>query len=297
MQISNANAPREGEAPHTTAMHVTSEYDPECEPQLVPLKNPEERPRSMCRRMSSIDSLATIRKLFLERGRSDDSTDNLLDELMIEFNNEEEPFETHLGRKHSGGLNNKKRQRESFTAWALHGNMGSILDDTNYEAIFQSMRETDSWHKGHVDYWQEAAPKSHTPGNDGTSSKETKEMMQGDDSTTCNYFTDVDVLLGRGGLVNIHPGNQAYLRRKERLQNRYLTATKDEKTEISQELVDWIHACGGRFLQRSDHDKTCWHEVDNTRARKKASQTLREVNTPETRAYKRIKYSGQKGNI
>lgn len=47
-------------------------------------------------------------------------------------------------------------------------------------------------------------------------------------------FTRFDVLLGRGGLANRHLGNQDYLREKER----YLAASKDEKTGISQELVD-----------------------------------------------------------
>ena len=88
------------------------------------------------------------------------------------------------------------------------------------------------------------------------------------------------------------------------MQPRYRAALKDDKTAISQELVDAIHAAGGRFLKLNDDDNnnsssrnnkaSRWYEVDNTTARKKASQTLREVNTPEFRAAKRAKYNSSK---
>jgi hypothetical protein len=104
------------------------------------------------------------------------------------------------------------------------------------------------------------------------------------------HFTSDDVLMGRGGLANQHPGNQAYLRAKEGLQSRYLAALKHDKTGISQELVDKIHARGGRFLKQ-DSRRNQWYEVDNATARTKASQTLREINTAENRARKRAKYN------
>jgi hypothetical protein len=92
--------------------------------------------------------------------------------------------------------------------------------------------------------------------------------------TTADY-TDQDVLLGRGGLVNHHPGNKAYLQHKTRLQPRYRAASRTTKTSISLELVAWVHARGGRFLDRDVHQ--AWYEVDTKRARAKASQTLREA--------------------
>jgi hypothetical protein len=115
-------------------------------------------------------------------------------------------------------------------------------------------------------------------------------------SSDKNYIngkpTEVDVLCGRGGRTNHHPGNIYYLQMKEDIQERYLAASKEEKTAISQELVDAIHCRGGRFLkldERSNHHQ--WYEIDNRTARKKASQTLREMNTPEYRAEKRKKYA------
>jgi hypothetical protein len=106
--------------------------------------------------------------------------------------------------------------------------------------------------------------------------------------------TEKDVLMGRGGRSNHHPGNARYLEAKLSIQPRYRKATKEDKTGISQELVDIVKNWGGRFLKLDDNSQR-WYEVDNITARKKASQTLREENTPDSRAQKRAKYS-HKGN-
>ncbi|GAX10814.1 hypothetical protein FisN_1Hh356 [Fistulifera solaris] len=100
-----------------------------------------------------------------------------------------------------------------------------------------------------------------------------------------------DVLFGRGGRTNHHPGNKTYLELKEMLQERYREADKNEKTLISQELVDLVHQRGGRFLKLENGTEDSWYEVLNITARKKASQTLREINTPDERAKKRARYA------
>jgi hypothetical protein len=110
---------------------------------------------------------------------------------------------------------------------------------------------------------------------------------------TGSYYepTENDVLLGRGGRANNHVGNQRYLKIKEAIQDEYMNANKNEKTVLSQKLVDIItKERGGRFL-KLDGAVNRWYVVDNLTARRKASQTLREVNTPEVRAAKRAKYS------
>lgn len=107
------------------------------------------------------------------------------------------------------------------------------------------------------------------------------------------YFepVDADVLLGRGGRANNHVGNKKYLEVKDSMQDRYMAADKSVKTAIAQELVDLVNKeWGGRFL-KLDPLTNRWYEVDNTTARKKCSQTLREINTAEVRAAKRAKYS------
>lgn len=106
--------------------------------------------------------------------------------------------------------------------------------------------------------------------------------------------TDRDVLLGRGGRTNHHVGNRTYLEAKESIQERYMLASKNDKTSISQDLVDIITSRGGRFLKLDD-EVNKWYPVPNIVARKKASQTLREVNSPEERASKRSKYTNATG--
>ena len=101
---------------------------------------------------------------------------------------------------------------------------------------------------------------------------------------------DLDVLLGRGGRTNNHPGNKRYLEVKDNMQSKYLAADKNDKTPISQELMDIVHAWGGRFL-KLDPSENRWFEIDESTARKKCSQTLREINTPAERATKRAKYA------
>jgi hypothetical protein len=107
---------------------------------------------------------------------------------------------------------------------------------------------------------------------------------------------DQDVLMGRGGRSNHHPGNMRYLQEKLAIQPRYQRATKEAKTSISQELVDAVYAWGGRFLQLDDTVQKWYVVISNDIVRKKAGQALREDNTPERRADKRAKYGQKKSN-
>jgi hypothetical protein len=105
------------------------------------------------------------------------------------------------------------------------------------------------------------------------------------------YFepTIDDVLLGRGSRPNLHKGNRRYLKEKEKIQPSYRAATREDKTGISQELVDAVNNWGRRFL-KSDAEQNKWYEVLNSVARVKASQSLRDHNTPEDLASKRARY-------
>lgn len=78
-----------------------------------------------------------------------------------------------------------------------------------------------------------------------------------------------------------------YLLEKLKLQIPYtLLATQKGKTAISQQLVETVHRMGGRFVARDDDDIR-WYEVDDSVARRKASQTLREDKTPSDQESKR----------
>lgn len=107
-----------------------------------------------------------------------------------------------------------------------------------------------------------------------------------------NYFepTDADILCGRGGRANNHPGNKKYLELKDQVRPRYTAASKAAKTGIAEEVVDTvIKEWKGRFLAL-DTKADKWYEIDRLEARRKCSQALREENTAEARAQKRAKY-------
>jgi len=109
-------------------------------------------------------------------------------------------------------------------------------------------------------------------------------------------FTQKDVLFGRGGRSNHHPGNKTYRDIVTKQQNHYRGCDKNEKTKVAQGIVDHIqNVVGGRFLEL-DRDIKRWFLVPNVVARRKVGQALRENNTEEARAAKRAKYQGRLNN-
>ena len=101
--------------------------------------------------------------------------------------------------------------------------------------------------------------------------------------------TNRDVLLGRGGKSNHHPGNIKYRQQVAQLQESYkLAEDKNQKADLSQVLVDYVQQqMGGRFLQKDEHG---WFEVLPIIARRKASQALREDPDPAKRTAKRQRF-------
>jgi len=114
-------------------------------------------------------------------------------------------------------------------------------------------------------------------------------------------ITQHDVLLGRGGKSNHHPGNKFYRTEVENFRPLYAALTTDEeKTSMSQALVDVIEQMGGRFLEEDkvkENGKNVslgWYVVPNIVARRKASQALREDSDPEKRKAKRARFLAKK---
>jgi hypothetical protein len=117
--------------------------------------------------------------------------------------------------------------------------------------------------------------------------KTRQPKMAGENRYLAGEPRDKDVMYGRGGGTNNHLGNILYLIEKLKLQPGYtFLATQKGKKVISQELVDRVHAYGGRFVAK-DPETNRWYEVDDGVARRKASQTLREDKTPYDQAVKR----------
>jgi hypothetical protein len=87
-----------------------------------------------------------------------------------------------------------------------------------------------------------------------------------------------DVLCGRGGTINSHPGNEQYRSIVDSKKRVYLTARfKREKRLIATSIVDQIRNMDppGRFLQK-DADKQTWFDIGEEKSREKTSQALRE---------------------
>merc|ERR1711862_780013 len=86
--------------------------------------------------------------------------------------------------------------------------------------------------------------------------------------------TDNDVLFGRGGFTNTHPGNISFREKALELRPWYESVSKEDKYGISDLLVEYVKASGNRFLEKGSDG--LWHEVIGNGARKKSSQALRE---------------------
>ncbi|KAL7461939.1 hypothetical protein ACHAXS_002348 [Conticribra weissflogii] len=86
--------------------------------------------------------------------------------------------------------------------------------------------------------------------------------------------TEHDVLFGRGGYTNTHPGNIKFREEALKLRPWYESSSKEEKYRISDLLVESVKSEGHRFLEKGSDGN--WYEVIGNGARKKASQALRE---------------------
>ena len=109
-----------------------------------------------------------------------------------------------------------------------------------------------------------------------------------------------DILCGRGGATNAHPGNIKFRKLVAAHKLRYLAATKCDKPAVAKDVVREWRAMDppGRFLAKMDsksdevgggesnnNEKTnnakapeYWHDIGDKKAREKASQCLRERN-------------------
>lgn len=95
--------------------------------------------------------------------------------------------------------------------------------------------------------------------------------------------TPHDVLFGRGGMTNSHPGNKRFrdviaLHRPD-----YIKAIKNDKPNVARRIVRAVRTASppGRFLKKNDDG--FWYDVGNRIAAEKASQALREKSNAEKR--------------
>ena len=96
-----------------------------------------------------------------------------------------------------------------------------------------------------------------------------------------------DILCGRGGGTNAHPGNIKFRKLVAAHKLRYLAASKSDKPGVAREVVkEWRNLNPpGRFLAKmeeygsnNNNQQMLWYDVGDKKAREKASQCLRERN-------------------
>ncbi|KAL3802274.1 hypothetical protein ACHAWO_013179 [Cyclotella atomus] len=99
-----------------------------------------------------------------------------------------------------------------------------------------------------------------------------------------------DILCGRGGGTNAHPGNIKFRKLVAAHKLRYLAASKSDKPSVAREVVKEWRSLNppGRFLAKMDENNgnedgngdqpVVWYDVGDKKAREKASQCLRERN-------------------
>ena len=107
----------------------------------------------------------------------------------------------------------------------------------------------------------------------GESVEESEEGIEG--------YNDADVLAGRGGSINVHPGNIKFRMLIDQRRREYLQARKTVKPQINKSIVNIIRRkYGGRFLKRESDG--LWYEIGDDRAQEKVGQAFRQK-APEMR--------------
>ena len=115
-----------------------------------------------------------------------------------------------------------------------------------------------------------------------TTKKKKKKPKRVIDFSTPIEPTEGDILFGRGGDINKHPGNVRFREKARELAPTYEACgdykdSNEEKYKVSEDLVDCMKAENRRFLEKGPNG--LWYEVLGNGIRKKASQALREKKT------------------
>jgi len=111
--------------------------------------------------------------------------------------------------------------------------------------------------------------------------------------------TPNDILFGRGGLTNHHPGNRRFRDIVVLHKDDYMKAIKIVKPRVARKIVKAIRTGNppGRFLKKSSKDNK-WYDVGDRNAAEKASQALREKSQnekKETKAKAKARYKKEDG--
>jgi hypothetical protein len=94
-------------------------------------------------------------------------------------------------------------------------------------------------------------------------------------------MTNKDVLSGRGNGIAKLSGNIAFRKLVFAQRSRYAKCLRHKKSQMAQDIIDQVHAKGGRFLEKLEHNdggagKDLYRVMEPGRVLEKTSQALRE---------------------
>jgi len=121
------------------------------------------------------------------------------------------------------------------------------------------------------------SPKSSSPAAEPAKKRATsiEAARATDPSKGMEEVSEHDVLCGRGGATNVHPGNRYFRSLINKFRDQYLRSRKIDKPHISRAIVTEIRNRNGRFLKK-DEKLGLWFEIGDDLAREKTSQALRQ---------------------
>lgn len=121
------------------------------------------------------------------------------------------------------------------------------------------------------------SPKSSAPATEPAKKRATsiEAARATDPSKGMEEVSEHDVLCGRGGATNVHPGNRYFRSLINKFRDQYLRSRKIDKPHISRAIVTEIRNRNGRFLKK-DEKLGLWFEIGDDLAREKTSQALRQ---------------------
>jgi len=165
-------------------------------------------------------------------------------------------------------------------------NMEQMLNESDEKRALTSDPDTDSkyFKKARTDDTEATLPRTSAPAVNMTLKLDDEEGAPDpvDASTEgISTFEENDVLSGRGGGTNVHPGNRNFRDLINLHRRSYLKARKNDKPAISRAIVRAIRESGGRFLKKGNKSDL-WFEIGDDAAREKTSQALRQ-RAPEMR--------------
>jgi hypothetical protein len=151
--------------------------------------------------------------------------------------------------------------------------MDDASSSTSYSAVREALQTKNlkSKNKKTEKKNQQQQPQRATTPADETSATTTNAC----DGTV--MLLDMDVLCGRGGKSNHHPGNKRYRQVICQMKAGYRQiGSKTQKTSLSHAIVGHVYLYGGRFLKYEKADDK-FVILSPSEARKKTSQALREA--------------------